>query len=358
MNEEVGFRRLLFVSLSIVTTWGVFAMFNSSEFYRRAYESGSSLPFVEVVAYQGTAAFVWAVFTPFLVFVAERLQPRGEYLFAKALTLLTFIPGAAFVRAVVGGVVSEVVGDRRAPGFEFIQYSVTHRFHRNVFLIVVIIGITYFIRAQREAAERERNELALRTAMVNAELQRLRASMQPRMMFATLDAIAEKVPTNPVVADRMLIHLGDLLRTMLEFGKHRFVTLGEELEVIDRYFEIEQTRSEGKFKARVDLDEELLGALVPPLVLHAIVESALLTNDNNSPQRLDIDGRIEGNTLIIRLSHDDPKRIPSGEALDETRARLRQAFGDETRADYRVAEGRMLIELKMPLRWDEEEVPA
>lgn len=348
MIDHRDLRRLVLIALAIVAIWTVFGIFNSSEFYRRTVETGWQQPWPELIAYQLSASLIWAVFTPFIFFVAERLPLRPPHVFRNSIALLAFIPSVAVVRAVFGGIVSEVVGDRRAPALAFLQYSVTHRFHRNVFLVVVIIGVTYFILAQRGAAERERNALALRTAMMNAELQRLRASMQPRMMFATLDAIVEKIATSPDVADRMLIHLGDLLRTMLDFGKRPFVTLGEELEVIDRYFEIEKTRTEGAFTTRVDVEEEVLGAHVPPLLLHALIESALLPNGTESPQRLEILGRKQEDILILEILNDDSERAPSAEAIEETRARLRQAFSNDASVTWRREENRIVTELVMP----------
>ncbi|HYK00427.1 MAG TPA: histidine kinase [Thermoanaerobaculia bacterium] len=347
-------RRLFRISFIIVGIWVIFAVFNSSEFYQRTVESGRDAVLIELLAYQLNSSLLWAVFTPFIVFVAERLPLRKPHLLRNALLMIAFVPFIAVVRAAIGAVINRL-GDREPPNLQFTLYSIEVRYHRNIFLALVILGITYFIFAQRAAAERERNALALRTAVTNAELQGLRAAMQPRMMFATLDAIAEKVTTEPDLADQMIVHLGDLLRTMLEFGKRASVTLGEELEVIDRYFEIERARSGGAFTTRVDVEEEILAARVPPLLLHALVESALFGTDTDSPQRMEIHGRTEGSDLLLEVVNDDPKRIPAPDAIEETRARLQQAFGERATIAWRAGEKRAVTELSMPLQV---EVPA
>jgi hypothetical protein len=347
-------RRLVRISFVIVGIWVIFAIFNSSDFYRRTVASGREAAIIELLAYQLNTSFLWAVFTPFIVFVAERLPLRKPNLLRNALLMTAFVPTAAVLRAAIGGIINRL-GDQEPPTIQFTLYSIEVRYHRNIFLVLVIVGITYFILAQRAAAERERNAFALRTAVTNAELQGLRAAMQPRMMFATLDAIAEKVSTNPVLADQMIVQLGGLLRTMLEFGKRASVTLGEELEVIDRYFEIERARTDGAFTTRVDVEEELLGARVPPLLLHALVESALFGTDTDSPQHMEIHGRTEGSDLLLEVVNDDPKRVPAPDAIDETRARLQQAFGGRASIAWRAGEKRAVTELAMPL---DLEVPA
>jgi hypothetical protein len=349
MEATYDLRRLFRVSLVIIGVWVIFGVFNSSEFYQRTVESGREPVLIELLAYQLSSSLAWAVFTPFIVFVAERLPLRKPHLLRNALLMTAFVPFIAVVRAATGGIINRL-GDREPPTIEFTRYSVEVRYHRNIFLVLVIVGIAYFILAKRAAAERERNALALRTAVTNAELQGLRAAMQPRMMFATLDAIAEKVTTDPDLADQMIVHLGDLLRTMLAFGKRSSVTLGEELEVIDRYFEIERARTGGTFTTRVDVEEEVLAARVPPLLLHALVESALFGTGTDSPQRMEIIGRTQGINLILEVLNDDPERIPAPDAVEETRGRLQQAFGTSGAVAWRIEENRVVTELAMPLQ--------
>jgi len=346
--------RLVRISFLILGIWVVFAIFNTSDFYRRTVASGRDAVVIEIFAVHLAGSLIWAVLTPFVVFLAERLPLRQPHLLRNAIAMIAFVPFIAVVRAAIGAAVSRI-GDREPPSLEFTIYSTAIRYHRNIFLTLVILGITYFVLAQRAAAERERNALALRTAVTNAELQGLRAAMQPRMMFATLDDIAEKVPTNPALADQMIVQLGDLLRTMLDFGKRASVTLGEELEVIDRYFEIERARTGGAFTTRVDVEEELLGTRVPPLLLHALVESALFGTDTDSPQHLEIHGRTEGRDLLLEVVNDDPKRLPAPDAIEETRARLQQAFGGRATIAWRTGEKRAVTELSIPLHL---EVPA
>jgi LytS/YehU family sensor histidine kinase len=348
-RHPIDWQRLLGISGIILVIWIVVAIFNSSEFYQRVMKSGSVQAWNEVVAFQLGAGLIWAVFTPFIIFLAERLPLEKPYALRNAIAMISFIPTIAVIRAAVGGVINELA-EQHVPTLEFIEYSISRRFHTNVTLTVVIVGVTHLILAQRAAAARERNALALRTAVTNAELQRLRASMQPRMMFSILDAIAEKVTQNPAVADQMIVDLGDLLRTMLQFSKRESLTLSDELDIIDRYFELEKMRTAGAFTTRVDVEEDLLAARVPPLLLHALVESALLGHGTTSSQRLEIHGRTHDTKLIIEVLNDDPHRTPANEALEETRARLQQAFGDDATLTWRREGGRVVTELTMPLQ--------
>ncbi|HEX2123451.1 MAG TPA: histidine kinase [Thermoanaerobaculia bacterium] len=348
--------RLLGVAMLIVAIWVCFAFFNASEFYRRSQAVGTvNHDTREVIAYQLMSSLNWAVFTPFLIFMAERLPLRRPHRLRNAALILAAAPVLAVIRAALGAWVLEF-GEHQWISWGFAQHSIQIRFERNIFLILLIVGITNLVLTQRATAARERHGLALKAAVANAELVQLRAAMQPRFMFATLDAIAARVANRPSIADRMLVHLGHLLRTMLEFGKRGDVSLAEELEVIDRYFEIEKTRTDGRFTTRVDVDEDVLAARVPPLLLHAVVESAMLRAGDAS--RIEIRGRAEGDLLRLEISNSDPGGIPPQGAVEETRARLRHAFADRTSITWRSENGRVVTELKMPLRVFPEEASA
>lgn len=345
---------LLGVAMLIVAIWVCFAFFNASEFYRRSQATG--VIFIgtqEVIAYQLLSSLNWAVFTPFLIFMAERLPLRRPHRLRNAALILAAAPLLAVLRAGLGGWVMEF-GEHQRISWAFAKLSIQIRFERNIFLILIIVFITNLILAQRAAAARERHGLVLKAAVANAELVQLRAAMQPRFMFATLNAIAARVTNRPSIADRMLVHLGHLLRTMLEFGKRSDVSLAEELEVIDRYFEIEKTRTDGRFTTRVDVDEDVLAARVPPLLLHAVVESAMLRGRDAS--HIEIRGRAIGDLLHLEIANDDPSGIPPQGAVEETRARLRHAFADRTSITWRSENGQVVTELKMPLHLHAEEV--
>lgn len=344
------FLHLAGVCFGIIAVWILFGLYATSEFYRRTIDTGMYQEhWMEVLQFQLTSSFMWALFTPFAVFIAERLPLQKPHRVRNALLLLAIAPVFSFVRSVAGAV-AFLYGEGTPLNIPFIALSLSIRFHRNIYLFLIIVAVTNLILLQRSAAERERTRVALRSAVTNAELQRLRSSLQPRLMFATLDAIAATVTTRPDVADRMLVRLGDLLRTMLDFGRRPSVSLAEELEVVDRYFDIERERTDGAFTTRIDVDEELLAARVPPLLLHGLVETALHAGEKTA-QHLDVRGRSDGGMLMLEIRHDAPdrKRTPAPAAVQETRARLRQAFGDRASLHWWREQEQIVTELSIPL---------
>jgi hypothetical protein len=144
---------LLAVSGSIVFIWSVFGIFNSFEFHRRTLETGNTQPWSEPALFQQTSSLVWAMFTPIVIFIAERLPIRKPHRLRNAVILLAMTPVLSVARAAFGGLVNDY-GEGRTPSLEFMARSVNIRFHRYAFFILIIIGVTNLILAQRAAAAR------------------------------------------------------------------------------------------------------------------------------------------------------------------------------------------------------------
>lgn len=311
MSEPVDRRRIARALAWILSLWALLAVFNSSEFYRRGLAGGNAVQtWPDVLCFQLSSSLVWALFTPLIIFLAERFPIRRPNRSRNAAILLPLVPVLALIRAVSGAAIGKW-GEGDAATLEFAVLSIRIRFFRYAFVILVIIGITNLLLAYRSGAARERSALAVKAAVADAEIQRLRATIQPRYLFSTIDAIAANIRAHPAVADRMLVDLCDLLRATQEHAALRVATLGEELELVDRYLDLERTRTEGRFVTRVVIDEELLTARVPPLILRSLVEAVCVGSRGHDTGTCEIRGRRQGDELVVEMRHDgdgDPVR--------------------------------------------------
>jgi two-component system, LytTR family, sensor kinase len=71
-----------------------------------------------------------------------------------------------------------------------------------------------------------------------------------------------------------LMKLTSLLRAVLRTDGE-FVTLGEELELIVSYLDIERARFEERLRTVVDVPEDLLSVRIPSLLVQPLVENAI-----------------------------------------------------------------------------------
>jgi LytS/YehU family sensor histidine kinase len=156
----------------------------------------------------------------------------------------------------------------------------------------------------------------------------------------------------------MLIRLGDLLRYALESTEEQEVTLRQELDFLDRYIEIEQTRFGNRLSVEKQIAPETSEALLPNLLLQPIVENAIQHGIEPHARQ----GRIElrsarvDNSLQVEIC-DNGEGLPSdrkpdeGIGLSNSRARLQQLYGNRARFELKNApNGGLRVTIVVPWR--------
>ncbi len=143
------------------------------------------------------------------------------------------------------------------------------------YLAVWFLAYHFFAAGQRLTAVEVRH-LRTEAALRQAELDTLRAQVNPHFLFNALNSIRALTLSDPHGARTAVTQLADLLRYSLRYGQQPVVALREELAAVQDYLALEQTRF-GPDRLRVDLDvpPAALGWPVPPAALLTLVENAV-----------------------------------------------------------------------------------
>ncbi|MCG7563280.1 histidine kinase [Pseudoalteromonas sp. McH1-42] len=108
-----------------------------------------------------------------------------------------------------------------------------------------------------------------------AELQMLKMQSNPHFLFNTLNLIASEVTQDPHKAKALIYDLSDLLRHTVELAKQQFVTLEQELKLVELYLVLQQKRFADRLTFDLDCPGKLDPLPVPSLLLLPIVENAV-----------------------------------------------------------------------------------
>ena len=120
----------------------------------------------------------------------------------------------------------------------------------------------------RRSVERQKELNDTRIRMMQSQL-------NPHFLYNTLDSMKWMGVTHGVPQVATLAEdLAKILRASISGDE--FVTLGQELELLERYIDIQLIRFEDRFACEIEVDDALMGCMVPKLVLQPIVENAVI----------------------------------------------------------------------------------
>jgi len=130
------------------------------------------------------------------------------------------------------------------------------------------------VRSMQERYRHEIREQEMRKLAAEAELRALRAQVNPHFLFNALTTIGYLIQTAPERALGTLMRLSGLLRGVLRSGEE-FVTIGEELDLLEAYLDIERARFEDRLRVHIDVPWDLRRIRIPALVIQPLVENAI-----------------------------------------------------------------------------------
>jgi two-component system LytT family sensor kinase len=196
-------------------------------------------------------------------------------------------------------------------------------------------GIAYAVHFYRESMARARAVEAMRVELAQAELRALRAQLQPHFLFNTLNSIAALIPMNPRGAEEMTTRLAEVFRYALRASDRESAPLGEELDFLRAYLDIERARFGDRLRVEERIEPGLEVVPVPTLLLQPVVENAVRHGVAARPGggRVILDARRRGDRLVLSVEDDGPGFDPSvagspsgnGFGLHSVRERLRAA---------------------------------
>jgi two-component system LytT family sensor kinase len=196
----------------------------------------------------------------------------------------------------------------------------------------------------RRARMLELRESRLETDLARAQLDALRLEIQPHFLFNTLNSIAAliRLGDNPG-ALKMLLGLSDLMRITVDRPKQHLVPLGAEIDFLQRYVNLQQTRFADRLHVDYRIEEQCRGIAVPTFLLQPLVENAIRHGGAGQSQRysVEVGARCEGARLRVWVS-DDGIGLPqgfdlardAGTGLRNTQSRLLRIYG--RMADFAV----------------------
>ncbi|MDX1652305.1 MAG: histidine kinase [Brumimicrobium sp.] len=140
----------------------------------------------------------------------------------------------------------------------------------SVLIFIAILFIIYFKSKQNKLQIKQRETELKQTLM--------RSQMNPHFIFNAMSVIQSYIYENDMKnSSAFLVNFSRLMRLILENSDKEFIKLHLEIEILERYLEIQKMRFEERFNYVIEkqgeIDESIV--MIPPLILQPFIENAL-----------------------------------------------------------------------------------
>jgi two-component system, LytTR family, sensor histidine kinase AlgZ len=184
---------------------------------------------------------------------------------------------------------------------------------------------------ERLARERARVE-ALEREADHAQLLALRSHLDPHFLFNTLNAIAEWCREDGAVAEKAIVQLSSMLRTMMTGIQSTTWPLAKELELASALFAMHAIRDPSQFTVRLEVPDPVPDVDVPPMLLLPLAENAM-KHGPLARHKGEVVLRVTLVRELVRIELSNPGAFTGpragGNGLAIVKKRLSLAFGND-----------------------------
>jgi hypothetical protein len=274
----------------------------------------------------------------------------------SARSLLPRAAGAALLLA-AGVAVLVLVVARLIPGNG--GFDRTGAFWMFVTFLWAFSGWLLIYFAVHARRQRDARELELTLDARNAQLDLLRAQVNPHFLFNCLNSLRGLIRENPERAAAMVTSLSDLLRYSLQSERTHTVSLAEELAIVDEYVSLERVRFEDRLRFESAVAPGALETRVPPMLVQTLVENAVKHGIADLPRGgvVHLQARITGPRIDITVTNTGTMRVPfndHGHGLRSTVDRLRLLYGARAALSLTDVSGDTVATVTLPVESPDE----
>jgi len=214
---------------------------------------------------------------------------------------------------------------------------------------LLYVGIHYWLDTRHAELRLARLESSLRTA----ELQALRAQVNPHFLFNALNSILAEAD-NPEAVKTLTQSLADYLRFSLKQSGEQ-APLSEEWEAIANYLRVEKVRFDDRLQVEMEADPDALATQIPTACLQPLLENAIKYGQQTSPRPLRISMTATHShdqlTIVVRNSGQWVTQSPdsTGIGLSNLKKRLKLLYHSAADVDWVEREGEVTVTIQLSL---------
>ncbi len=224
----------------------------------------------------------------------------------------------------------------------------------------ITLFITIFVGMLRFAVdwfELEARKREIENEKLYAELNFLRAQINPHFLFNTLNNLYYLAYSKSENTTEVISKLSQMMRYMIYESNHEKVLLSKEIEYMQNYISLEQLRLNNQVPIEFKIEGETDDTWIAPLILITFLENAFKhgVSNNASVTWINILIRVSGKQCMYRVENSkvvaatDTREGKSGIGLQNVQRRLELSYPDSHVLKVEETADRYSIQLDITL---------
>jgi ligand-binding sensor domain-containing protein/uncharacterized membrane-anchored protein YhcB (DUF1043 family) len=174
--------------------------------------------------------------------------------------------------------------------------------------VFMLTGLVVWLIVRLRISTVKKNEKIKRELLLS-QFETLRTQVNPHFLFNAFNTLSALIEQAPKEAIGYVDHLSEFFRNLLQVRDKNLISLSEELEITRHYFSLQQKRFGENLQWQIDVPDQLLHTLIPPMTLQILAENAIKHNIVSGSKPLHI--LIQSKEDTIEVSNNlQPKSIP------------------------------------------------
>ena len=226
---------------------------------------------------------------------------------------------------------------------------------QNIVALIIIIlmigmnlGVKFYFKTSKEAKAME----LLEKKNLEQQLEYLKYQINPHFFMNTLNNIHALVDIEPEEAKHSILELSRMMRYVLHDGAKGQVLLRKDIDFLKHYIALMKLRYTDKVRINVNMPEDLVDKLVPPMLFITFVENAFkhgVSYRKASFIEVSINTTDERVSFSCRNSKaGNENEGPGGVGLANTRQRLELIYGNDYTLNIDDGEDIYQVNLDIP----------
>lgn len=193
-------------------------------------------------------------------------------------------------------------------------------------IVLISFLLSTIARETREWYRQDEEKKNIEKERLISELSFLKSQVNPHFLFNSLNGIYALALKKSDDAPNAILQLSDLLRHMLYEGDKELIPLEKEVAYLKNYIELQKLRMPKNADIVFDVEGNMQGLLVAPLLFISFVENAFKHGTGIGTPHIKVGMKVESGTINFwvtnKISQANNKDEASGIGLQNVKKRL------------------------------------